>query len=189
MQDLYLMQQILTFVERMRMVEERQVRAFFSDQGRYETEYALHKLKDMHRIHNINGGSRISTNLKINNANNYDSVIDALDVMVQLRSKDVNWYALRDLPFELEFCVDNYSTMFTVSVFDIRNWAVRYEQTKRLRSINLPIGEEDPRKHIAVISDSSLIEKLEPLGFDMFVKIKDRATGELEKWNYKSTNA
>lgn len=180
----YLRQQVLNFIETFRVVEERQVKAFFTDQGRNETDYVLKQLLEGSYIFRVPGTTRLKANLRLSNVNNYDSVIDALDVMTQLRSNDINWYALRDIPFELEFCVDNNSTMFTVAVFDRRTWVTRYEQTKRLRTLNLPIGEEDPRKHIAVVSDEALIEKIAPLGFDMYARIKDRNTGELEKWSY-----
>lgn len=182
MRDTYLMSGILRFLEEFRVVEERQVYAFFADCGYNETGYALRRLKEQHRIYPFKDTTRITANPWINNANNYDAVIDALDVMCQLRSQEVDWYKLRDIPFELEFAVDGFLTVFTVSVFDRRTWVNRYEQTKRLRSLNLPVGEPDPRKHIAVVEDEALIEKIAPLGFDMYVKIKDRLTGELEKW-------
>lgn len=182
----YLMKEIFHFVDEFEMVEERQVKAFFANHGEREVDYYLQKLiVDQHRIHRVEGTNRLTSDTRVKNTFKYDAVIDALDVMTQLRAEDVNWYSVRDLPFELEFCVDNNNKLFTVSVFTQQNWVIRYEQTKRLRSLNLPIGESDPREHIAVVADESLIKKIAPLGFSMFVKIKNRDTGELEKWVQK----
>lgn len=176
------MDKVLKFVKEFRVVEERQIKTFFADLGRYEIDHAIHMLKTEHRLHVVKDTTRLTTDPRLNNINNYDAVIDALDVMVQLHSNNVSWYTVRDLPFELEFCTNNNAFVFTVAVFDRSNWIHRYDLTKRLRTLNLPIGEEDPRIHIAVVSDEELISKIEPLGFNMYVKIKDRTTGETITW-------
>lgn len=181
-----IMDKILRFVKEFRVVEERQIRTFFADLGHYEVDHAIKMLKAQHMLHEIKETTRVSTDPRLSNLRNYDSVVDALEVMVQLRSGNVSWYTVRDIPFELEFCTDDNINVFTVSVFNAADWVFRYDQTKRLRPLNLPIGEEDPRKHIAVVSDESLGQKIEPLGFYMYAKITDRKTGQIKTWNYEA---
>lgn len=178
--------QIHNFVDAFDVVEERQIIEFFKDAGRREVAYILKRLLNRSYLHRVEGTTRITTVRRLpKNNNSYDDVIDALDVMIQLPFQAVDWYCQRDYPYELEFCTDNRTTHYDVAVFNQYNWVAKYDVTKRVKGKNLPAEEPDPTKHIAVVSNEELIEKLEPLDYFMFVKITDRKTGELEKWTYE----
>lgn len=179
----FLMEKIFKFVDEFRVVEERQILSFFSCYGFADVQHCIKKLKEGRYIVPVEGTTRVrSERHRLSNAINYNRTIDALDVLIQIPEQDICWYTAREWPLELEFSVDDHANTFTVAVFDRFSWQTQYTLIPKCRTANLPLGEKDPRKHIAVVPGEDLIDHIEPLGFDMYVQITDRNTGAIAKW-------
>lgn len=207
MLELTISNQIRTFIEKLRVVEERQIYRFFRDctggRNRIALELAVMRGKNyIHIVHEPDKpkipagadpntiasltkereGKRLwSTVRKLpTNPLAYRDIITAINVMIEFPSQSICWFELDDYPHDLVFqTIDDVT--YDVTVFRSSSWVSKYSLEKRFRVRNLPDKEKDMTNHLAVIDDKALIEKLAPLDFAMYLMV-DRNGAITNKW-------
>ena len=97
----------------------------------------------------------------------YEPLLDAIEALCLLKSRQVEWYLPSRYPMEIIFgtCDD---IAYSVTAFG-RSWQVKYGLTPQARQEMIPPGEEDVIRHMAVVHDKELIPKLQPLNFSHYV--------------------
>lgn len=170
MLDLTLSEQIMHFVKTLRVVREDQILRFFKDWGEANVDYELEGLLLRKWLHEQDE-DRISTVQNLHAPmHSFDSCVDAVEALCLLRSKQVNWIVAMDYPVDIMFgTTDNI--VYDVTTFD-ENWQAKASLTQMVRNRLTPEGIEDITQHVAVIRDESLIRKLLPLGFALFLIIR-----------------
>ena len=181
MLNLTLEDQILTFIKRLLVVKERHLYKFFREDGDSRIQKAITNLQYLQLI--FKHEDCYSTVRKLNSSlYSYSDIWAAADVMCLLPSPMVREFVLLSYPFELTFITDdNY--VYDITVFDHLNLTGKYASTKRFRAAALPPGMEDTTRHIAVVGDESMIDKLEPLNYYMYAQV-DR-NGHVTTWSYE----
>lgn len=170
MLDLTLSEQIIHFVKTLRVVREDQIIRFFMDWGENNVDYELEGLLERRWLYEQDE-DRISTIKNLHAPmNSFDSCIDAVEALCLLRSKQVNWIVAMDYPIDIMFgTTDNI--VYDVTSFD-ENWQAKASITQMVRNRQTPEGVEDITQHVAVIRDESLMGKLLPLGFSLFLVLR-----------------
>lgn len=199
MLDLFLHEQILSFVKHCLLVEERQIYKFFRNTpgGKtsiaYEIDYLsrnglIHEIAPSVPVPNVNDSNeanlkrRWSIVRRLNIAqHNYTDIMKAVDVMTEIPAEKIMSFEIERYPFVLTFEEENY-VFYDVQVFNRHNWVQLYADTKFGRTASLPDHEADPTNHIAVVDDMALIPKIQPLGYMLYAMV-DR-NGHVDKWSY-----
>jgi len=170
---LTLREQIYNFVCEFRLVEERQIYKIFQDQGKNNVAFEIASLKRTGRIFELQDGRLSAIRRLPMDQWNYENIIRAINVLCELPSSRIRWYALEDYPQEIVFVTDE-DIIYDVAVFDEYNWVTKYGLIPRWRKRTIPAGEKDPINHIAVIPNRDLIPKIESLGFSMYAIIDSK---------------
>lgn len=170
MLNLTLSEQIMHFVKTFRVVREDQIVRFFTDWGETHVHYELEGLLIQKWLHELDE-DRISTVQNLHAPmKSFDSCIDAIEALCLLRSNQVDWIVSMDYPIDIMFgTTDNI--VYDVTAFD-ENWQAKASLTQMVRNRLTPEGIEDITQHVAVVRDESLIRRLLPLGFSLFLVIR-----------------
>ena len=173
--------QMLHFVKTFYVVKERQLEQFFGDWGRAEARYALTGLINTGRLirHPCETVSFARTLPKA--IQHYMPGIAALEVMVMLQSKRIVFCNKEDYPVELLYATTE-GELYDVVVFDDL-WSVKYASLSHTKG-RFPPGETDITKHVAVVPNEEIAQKVESLGFDLFA-IVDYSSGHVELFNFE----
>lgn len=172
--ELTLTEQIHHFVRTIRLVKESQIYQFFRDHDKEDIAYEIKHLKKRGYLHK-HENDLIST-IKYLHApvTAYSGMQDAAIVLTGLASKEVLWICEQEYPMELCYGTVNGS-VYSVTAFT-DNWQIKYGLTRLARKNQLPPGEEDTTKYIAVVRDFEVMEKIVDLGFYRFVMINPDGT-------------
>jgi hypothetical protein len=81
-------------------------------------------------------------------------------------------------PIDIMFGTSD-NIVYDVTTFS-ENWQAKYSLTEMVRKNLCPPDEEDHVKHVAVVRDETIIPKIFPLGFEMFVLLKP--DGQIETY-------
>ncbi len=198
MLDLFLHEQILSFVKRCLLVEERQIYKFFrnAEGGAAVIKYEIDYLSRNSLIFEIappspadqlpadapNPKRRWSCSRSIfKGQHNYSDIMKAVDVMIEIPAEKILSFEVERYPFALTFEEENY-VFYDIQVFNRFNWVQLYSDTPFGRTSTLPDKEADPTNHIAVVDDLNLIPKIRPLGYMLYATV-DR-NGHVNKWSY-----
>lgn len=171
MLNLTLREQLKTFIERLLVVEERQIYKFFRDRDKHEVEYELTAMRRLNIIHEHPGKRLSIARVLPTGLHNYDAIIKAVDVLCFFTSGQVNAFGTDIYPVEISFLTSD-NIIYDVTVFDY-NWQGKYTLIPKARIRSLPDGENDPVNHVAVVPSNEIALKVEPLGFSVFA-IVDR---------------
>lgn len=172
--------QVLQFVRTFYVVRLRQIRKFFSDWGASDVDFFLTNLLSTNQL-TLHDEQFVSVARHLPQpVSYYYPCMDAIDVMVMLRSQNVTWMGKLDFPTEILF-VTTDNEVYDVTVFDDL-WATKYSLIPRTRNKCLPPGESDPVKHVAVVPDEGIANAIDELGFFWYA-IVDRDTGFVDLFN------
>lgn len=200
MLDLSLEQQIQTFVSRFMVVEEWQVRKFFSDWGEKKVNHDINLLKRRcllfeHKLNwdDENEPVKLATARRLpSRLENYRRHILAVSVLTKYESKEINFFERMAFPSEITFITED-DVVYDISVFDTSNWAAKLGLTVQARRSRLPDPENDPTNYIAVvpyghivvqdgkaiIPPGSLVHQIKGLGFAMYATIDRNGNPEM----------
>lgn len=197
--DLMLDERILTFITKLKVVEERQIYKFFrnAEGGKKRIEKEMKVLMASGRIHQIENPLPLSIDPKSHEAslkrlwsvsrklpgglNTYRNLMKAVDLMIEFPSTEVSWFEIDDLPHELVFQTNDDVT-YDITVFDSASWVSKYSLESKTRHKNIPEGMPDTTNHIAIVDSKELIKDIEKLGFLLYAKIDHN--GDVKKWVY-----
>lgn len=179
MLGLQLREQIYTFIQEFRVVEERQVRLFFSDQDIGSVLHELRRLKNERRVFELGAGMLSVVRKLPMNIGNYLENVHAVNVLCKYRSSEICWVSLTRYPANIMFqTMDNI--IYDVTVFDTSNIENKGAFLHFGRSQILLDAESDPINHIAVVDDMAMLETVEKkYGFTQFAMIDRNAQVEL----------
>lgn len=160
---------IIYFVKTFIVVRKKQLLKFFSDNNCHQTsvETELNYLIASKRLH-MHPGDTVSIFQTLDRPiDYYEPLLDAIEALCLLKSRQVEWYLPSRYPMEIIFgtCDD---IAYSVTAFG-RSWQVKYGLTPQARQEMIPPGEEDVIRHMAVVHDKELIPKLQPLNFSHYV--------------------
>lgn len=162
--------QILEFVQKFQLVEEAQLRQFFSDWDKGDVEYEISHLKWTGRLIERPDG-RLSVIRKLPmSVHAYEPTIRALQVLCQIPSHRIRSFWAEPYPNEVGFLTDD-DEFYDITVFDSVTWTGKYSLIPAHRERRLPADQKDPYYHIAVLPNIELLRKVEPLGFDKYALI------------------
>ena len=166
--------QMLQFVRNFYVVKVRQIKKFFSDWGEGDVEFALDKLILAGQL--IYHGSQkvyVSFARQLpHSLDFYEPCIRAVDVMITIRSKQIVWFNRDTFPLEITFSTTD-NIIYDVVVFD-EFWTPKYSVISRTRNLALPAGEEDVTRHIAVVPNEEIAQKVSALGFALYAQVDPR---------------
>lgn len=178
------------------MVEERQIYKFFRNtEGganaiKYEIDYLSRNslLFDVtspspagQETEALNPKRRWSCSRSVRSQHNYNDIIKAVDVMIEIPAEKILSFEVERYPFTLTFEEENY-VFYDIQVFNRFNWVQLYSDTPFGRTSSLPDKEADPTNHIAVVDDLELIPKIRSLNYMLYATV-DR-NGHVNKWSY-----
>jgi hypothetical protein len=166
--------QMLQFVRRFYVVKVRQINKFFSDWSTGEVKYAFSRLieKSFLIYHGADNEYVSFARTLPHSLDFYEPCINAIDVMITIRSKQIIWFNRDVFPLEITFSTTD-NRIYDVAVFD-EFWMAKYSLIKRTRSQHIPAGEEDVVDHIAVVPNDDIGRQVRPLGFSLFAKVDPR---------------
>jgi hypothetical protein len=120
-----LREQILAFVKEFTLVEESQLRKFFSDWDIGDVEYELAHLKWIGRLIEMPGG-RLSTVRKLSATyRDYEATLRALRVLCQIPSHKIREVWAEPYPNEVGFLTTD-DEFYDITVFDSITWVGKY---------------------------------------------------------------
>ena len=166
--------QMLQFVRFFYVVKERQIKKFFSDWGKGDVEFNLNALlKQGEFVYHGPNNEYISYERHLpHTLDFYEPCIQAIDVMITLRSQKVVWFNRDTYPSEITFAtVDN--KIYNVVVFD-DFWVSKYAVLTRIKNTPLPDGEADPTEYIAVVPNEEIARQISALGFTLYALVNHR---------------
>lgn len=165
-----LKRQILTFVKEFQIVQEDQIRKFFSDWGTTPVECELYSLYRESILHLMPGGIVSCTRTLPRDENTQRSIgelIRGLNVLCLWRSRDILECWTQKYPCLYGFLAAD-GTLCDVTSFSENDWTAKYTIIPEARAHILPPNEPDPVTHIAVVRDMDMIRQIEPLGFSYY---------------------
>ena len=101
----------------------------------------------------------------------YNGTLKCLDMLSSaLKSSEVVWYDVADFPLDMRF-LTAADELYDVTYIDSSNWTLKYGLLPIAWKKCIPLGQEDPYNHIAVVPSLDVAQNLRDLAFSQFIVV------------------